>query len=215
MLNRMLSFRRDVAWRKRLIDAIPFDTPIALLDLATGTADVLITAQRRRPNLTRAVGIDMSEQMLSQGQAKLEKLGLAGVIELRQGDATQLKVEDAAFDAVTIAFGIRNVMDTPAALREMWRVLKPGGRALILEFSLPRNAIIRSLYLFFFRHVLPKVAGVISGDTKAYEYLNKTVETYPYGSDFIQLLRDAAFTDCSCKTLTFGTASLYIGQKPL
>ncbi len=215
VINRMLSFRRDVAWRKRLVDAIPANRPISLLDLATGTADVLITALRRRPNLTRMVGIDMSENMLSQSKTKLSRLGLSDTIELRQGDATNLAVEDAVFDAVTIAFGIRNVIDTDAALREMWRILKPGGRALILEFSLPKNIILRHLYLFFFRHVLPRVAGLISGDAKAYEYLNKTVETYPYGAAFTQRLSNASFVDCSCKPLTFGVASLYTGQKIL
>ncbi|NQU38922.1 MAG: bifunctional demethylmenaquinone methyltransferase/2-methoxy-6-polyprenyl-1,4-benzoquinol methylase UbiE [Lentisphaerae bacterium] len=215
LLNRLLSFRRDVAWRRRLVDRIPRNRPVRLLDLATGTADVLITAHRRVPTLTGAVGIDMSEQMLVHGREKLTRLGLDGAIELQQGDATALDLADGSFDVATIAFGIRNVMDTPAALGEMLRILKPGGRALILEFSLPRNRVVRAIYLCFFRHILPGLGGLVSGDPKAYTYLNQTVETYPYGPAFIRILDEVGFTECSCTPLTFGIASLYSGHKPL
>jgi demethylmenaquinone methyltransferase/2-methoxy-6-polyprenyl-1,4-benzoquinol methylase len=215
LLNRLLSFRRDVAWRKALVAALPSEGPLELLDLATGTADVLIAAQRRVPNLSRAVGVDVSEQMLSCGREKLTALGLSETIELQQGDATALAFETGSFDAVTIAFGIRNVIDTRAALAEMWRILKPGGRALILEFSLPRNALVRGVYLLFFRHILPRLGGLISGDRQAYEYLNRTVETYPYGSAFTAILESVGFANCTCRPLTLGIASLYSGRKPL
>lgn len=214
LLNRLLSFRRDVAWRRALVKRIPHDRPVALLDLATGTADILITAHRRVPTIARSVGIDMSEQMLAYGRKKLERLDLCETIELRQGDATALDFEDAAFDVTTIAFGIRNVMDTPAALAEMLRVLKPGGQTLILEFSLPRNRAVRATYLLFFRHILPRLGGLLSGDRKAYTYLNQTVETYPYGPAFLEMLEKVGFAECTCKPLTFGIASLYSGRKP-
>lgn len=214
LLNRLLSFRRDVAWRRRLVARIPSEQPITHLDLATGTADVLIAARRGRPGIARSVGVDLSEQMLAHARLKVERLGLAEAIELQQGDATALTFADASFDLTTIAFGIRNVMDTPAALREMLRVLKPDGQALILEFSLPRRRIVRGVYLFFFRHILPRLGGLVSGDRHAYSYLNKTVETYPYGPAFTQLLEDAGFVDGTCTPLTFGIASLYSGRKP-
>ena len=214
LLNRLLSFRRDVAWRKKLVDALPSDGDLELLDLATGTADVLIAAQRRLPNLSRAIGVDVSEQMLACGREKLAALGMSETIVLQQGDATALTLETETFDAVTIAFGIRNVIDTEVALAEMLRILKPGGRALILEFSLPQNALVRGAYLIFFRHILPRLGGLISGDRQAYEYLNQTVETYPYGRAFTDILERVGFSNCSCRPLTFGIASLYSGRKP-
>jgi demethylmenaquinone methyltransferase/2-methoxy-6-polyprenyl-1,4-benzoquinol methylase len=213
LLNRLLSFRRDVVWRKKLIAALPSDKPVALLDLATGTADVLITAQRRMPNLARGLGIDMSEQMLVKGQEKLDAQGLTETLVLQQGDATALSLEANTFDAVTIAFGIRNVMNTESALSEMLRVLKPGGTVAILEFSLPRNAVVRGVYLLFFRHILPRFGGLISGDRKAYQYLNQTVETYPYGKVFTDIMERVGFKSSACKPLSFGIASLYTGEK--
>jgi demethylmenaquinone methyltransferase / 2-methoxy-6-polyprenyl-1,4-benzoquinol methylase len=214
LLNRLLSFRRDVAWRRRLVGRISAAQPLAHLDLATGTADVLIAARRGRPGIVRSVGVDLSEQMLAHGRLKVERLGLAQAIELQQGDATALTFSDASFDLATTAFGIRNVMDTPAALGEMLRVLKPDGQALILEFSLPRQRVVRGVYLFFFRHILPRLGGLVSGDRQAYGYLNQTVETYPYGAAFSRLLEDAGFVDVTCTPLTFGIASLYSGRKP-
>jgi len=213
-LNRLLSFRQDVAWRRKLVDAIPRDRDVRLLDIATGTADVLIMASKRCERLVRPVGVDFSEQMMDRGRTKLARLGLADTIELRRGDATGLDFQSDMFDAVTIAFGIRNVKNTDLALAEMLRVLRPGGRALILEFSLPRSPLVRGPYLFFFRHILPRVGGLVSGDGEAYRYLNETVETYPHGSAFLRMLEDVGFVDCTCTPLTFGVASLYTGQKP-
>ncbi len=211
VLNRWLSFRRDVAWRKVLVDAIPQGQPVELLDLATGTGDVLVMAGKRCRNLARALGVDMSRGMLDCARGKLTDAEADGPFELQQGDATDLALEDASFDAVTIAFGIRNVTDTPRALAEMHRVLKPGGKVLVLEFSLPSNACVRGLYLLFFRHILPRVGGWVSGDRGAYRYLNQTVETYPYGEAFTSLMADAGFTRCESRPLTLGIATLYTG----
>ncbi len=215
LLNRLLSCRRDIAWRRELVAALPTDRPIELLDLATGTADVLIEARKRLPEESRVLGVDVSAQMLTQARAKLCELGMTESITLQQGNATDLAFNDAMFDVVTIAFGIRNVMDTPTALTEMLRVLKPGGCVQILEFSLPQNAVVRGCYLLFFRHLLPRIGGWISGDTAAYAYLNQTVETYPYGSAFVGMLEEAGFVDCACKSLTLGIASHYTGRKPI
>ena len=213
LLNRLLSMRRDVAWRREMARQLPLRPELAILDLATGTGDVLIELQQRCPRVARGVGLDMSAGMLNHGARKLCAHGLSARFRMVRGDAVHLGVADASFDAVTIAFGIRNVVDVDQALREMRRVLKPGGRALILEFALPANPVIRSGYLAYFRHVLPRVGGVISGDSHAYRYLNQTVETFPYGDAFTTLMRDAGFVNVEQTTLTFGIAMLYRGDK--
>lgn len=213
LLNRLLSFRQDVAWRKLLVKLLPDRPSLHILDLATGTGDVLLSLCRGRKTIERAVGIDMAGKMLAIGKDKIAAEGLSGKATMVRGDATRLGVEDAMFDAVTIAFGIRNVIDVDAGLREMHRILKPGGRALVLEFSLPGNALFRALYLFYFRNVLPRVGGLISGDHAAYRYLNTTVETFPYGEAFCAMMRSAGFRDVKAHPLTMGIATVYQGDK--
>ena len=211
LLNRLLSMRRDVVWRKEMARQLPEGSALRILDLATGTADVLLALVRHSSNIARGVGLDMSHQMLVRGQPKIAS---DARLSLMRSDATRIALPDRTFDAVTISFGIRNVMDVPAGLREMHRVLKPGGRAMVLEFSLPANAIIRWGYLLYFRNVLPFVGGMISGDAKAYRYLNETVETFPYGNAFCDLMREAGLVDVQAKPLTFGIATLYRGDRP-
>jgi len=211
LLNRLLSMRRDVVWRKEMARQLPEGNALRILDLATGTADVLLSLIRHSPNIERGVGLDMSHQMLVRGKPKIAS---DSRLSLMRSDATRIALPDRTFDAVTISFGIRNVLDVPAGLREMHRVLKPGGRAMVLEFSLPANAIIRWGYLLYFRNVLPLVGGLISGDAQAYRYLNETVETFPYGNAFCDLMRDAGLVDVQSKPLTFGIATLYCGDRP-
>lgn len=213
LLNRLLSMGTDVRWRRKMNRRIPEGAGLQVLDLATGTADVLIAMDRACPQVTSGVGLDMSGGMLKYGQEKLVRLGLDGKFQLVRGDATCLGLESASFDAVTISFGIRNVLDVSQGLAEMRRILKPGGRALILEFSLPANRLFRALYLFYFRNVLPRIGALISGDSYAYRYLNETVETFPYGEDFCQLMRAAGFEQVTATPLTFGIASLYQGER--
>jgi demethylmenaquinone methyltransferase/2-methoxy-6-polyprenyl-1,4-benzoquinol methylase len=212
LLNRVLSMRRDVAWRKRLARLLPDRPDLRVLDLATGTGDVLLALVRACGRVHDGVGVDMAGKMLSIGRRKIDAAGLGGRLRMVRGDATCLAIHDGGFDAVTIAFGIRNVIDVPRALREMRRVLKPGGRALVLEFALPRNALFRALYLAYFRHVLPRIGGVVSGDAQAYRYLNATVETFPYGEAFRGLMRDAGFTNVHAHSLSFGIAMIYQGD---
>jgi len=214
LLNRLLSMGTDVRWRKVLNRRIPTGAELRVLDLATGTADVLIAMERACPQVASGVGLDMSGGMLKYGQEKLVRLGLNKKYHLVRGDATRIGLESDIFDAVTISFGIRNVLNVSEGLEEMKRILKPGGRALILEFSLPANRAFRALYLFYFRNVLPRIGALISGDSYAYRYLNETVETFPYGEDFCQLMREAGFEDVSATPLTFGIASLYQGERP-
>jgi demethylmenaquinone methyltransferase/2-methoxy-6-polyprenyl-1,4-benzoquinol methylase len=213
LLNRLLSMRRDVAWRKRLATLLPKHDPLTVLDLATGTGDVLLALRRNCARVRSGVGVDMAGRMLGIGKEKFESTGNASVLRMVRGDATRLAVAESSFDAVTIAFGIRNVLDVGAALREMRRVLKPGGRALILEFSLPAFAPLRAGYLLYFRHVLPRIGGLVSGDAYAYRYLNQTVETFPYGEAFCELMRKAGYQDVRAHPLTFGIATIYQGDK--
>ncbi len=213
LLNRLLSGGQDVVWRKKVAKYLPNRANQRVLDLATGTADLLISMTRHNQQVGSGIGIDMAEKMLDIGREKLSKMQLSDRLELKVGDATTIPYEDDQFDAVTISFGIRNVIDVSKGLAEMQRVLNPGGRAIILEFSLPSNRLIRSAYLFYFRHILPKIGGLISGDSYAYGYLNKTVETFPYGDEFCQLMRDVGFENVKMKPLTFGIATIYYGDK--
>lgn len=212
LLNRLLSFGRDIAWRKILCKNLPEKSDLHVLDLATGTADVLLTIPRHR-QVALGLGIDPSAGMLHHGEKKIQAQHKADSLFLVRGDAMTLSLPDNSFDAVTIAFGIRNVADFQAGLREMHRILKPGARALILEFSLPPNPVFRRFYLFYFRHVLPRIGGIISGDMAAYRYLNQTVETFPYGNAFLNCMEHTGFKNLSAIPLTLGIASLYIGEK--
>lgn len=211
-LNRVLSLRRDVAWRDTMVRALPAEPGARVLDLATGTCDAAIAAARHRPQC-RFIAVDPALEMLRIGAHKVERRGLGSTISLAGGDALHLPFPSRAFDAVTIAFGIRNVPDVPNALRELQRVLRPGGKGLVLEFSLPRRAVIRRPYLFYFRHVLPRLGALLSSDGVAYTYLNRSVESFPYGDAFTSLMEKAGFTDVHFRTLTLGVATLYEGRR--
>ncbi len=214
LLNRMLSFRQDVAWRKCMARYLPPDGQLRLLDVATGTADQIFSLIRREPRIVSAVGVDMSEGMLEVGREKVRQRGLADRINLRTGDATTIPEPSGIYDAVTISFGIRNVIDVVQALGEMRRVLRPGGRVLVLEFSLPGWAPFRAAYLFYLRNILPILGGILSGDREAYRYLNLTVETFPYGAAFCALMEKAGLVNVVHHPLTFGIATIYQGDAP-
>ncbi len=213
LLNRLLSFGQDVGWRRKLAGFLPEGECLEVLDVATGTADVIISLFQKSRRVFRAVGIDLAERMLEIGRQKIREHQLDRVVKLQIGDAIQLPFPDNRFHVVTIAFGIRNVDDVPRSLKEMYRVLKPGGRALILEFSLPERSVIRNTYLFYFRNILPRIGGIISGDFYAYQYLNQTVETFPYGASFTRMMSEAGFSRVGFKPLTFGVATIYYGDK--
>ena len=213
LLNRLLSFGQDVIWRKKVAKHLRDIPEQYVLDLATGTADLLLTIYQRNPSVQKGVGIDLAEKMLEVGRRKIAQHNLNQQLSLQIGDATTIPFAENTFDAVTIAFGIRNVENLKKSLREKLRVLKPGGRSVILEFSLPANRFIRSVYLFYFRKILPKVGGLISGDKYAYQYLNETVESFPYGDDFCNLMKEAGFLRVESTPLTFGIATIYQGDK--
>lgn len=213
LLNRLLSMRQDVLWRKKLLELLPDSDSLHLLDIATGTADQILHLFEETEKIEKAVGIDMSENMLAVGQKKVDQLNLSDKVNLRVGDATEIPFKNGEFDVTTMSFGIRNVNNVLQALKENYRVLKPGGCTLILEFSLPKSKLIKKPYLFYFRNVLPKIGSAISGDASAYTYLNKSVEDFPYGDDFCRLMEEAGFTDVTATPLTFGIATIYKGKK--
>ena len=214
-VNRMLSFGLDIGWRKKVGRLLPQrEEGLDLLDLATGTADQALFLCAQHPESIRSVvGMDLSEGMLAVGREKVLSRHMEHKITLKTGDACDLPLEESSFDAVTISFGIRNVPDVPKALREMHRILRPGGKALILEFAIPKNRIVRFGHLFYLRHVLPLVGGIVSGDKAAYRYLNTSIEAFPYGQDFANLLTDAGFAQANVHSVTFGIANIYEGIK--
>jgi len=212
LLNHLLSLNRDKAWRKRMGRLLPEGNNLSVLDLATGTGDQLL-ALHDTGTVSFGVGLDMAAEMMAIGMKKIEVRGLADRLTMVRGDASVIPFADNSFDAVTITFGIRNLVDVRTGLTEMLRVLRPGGRALILEFSLPENRLLRRMYLLYFRHLLPRLGALISGDRQAYRYLNQTVETFPYGEDFCALMRNAGFGEVAAHPLTLGIATIYRGDK--
>ncbi len=213
LLNHILSFGTDFYWRKQLIKHLPKKQKIYLLDLATGTADQLIAIVKHAKQVKSALGIDLSEKMLRIGQKKIIDKPYAHQMTLLKGDATHIAMENASIDCITISFGIRNVLDTNKCLEECMRVLKDNGRLLILEFSIPKNRLIKLSYLFYLRHILPNIGGMISKDKKAYQYLNQTIETFPHGKAFCTFLKKQGFVHVKAYPMTFGIVTLYIGEK--
>jgi len=209
LLNRVLSAGIDVRWRRRCID----ETGAAkrVLDVCSGTGDLLIEFLRRHP-AHHGLGVDLSIGMLTRGADKLRRHGLADRGQMTGGDAERLPVRSGSMDAVTVAFGIRNVGEPLAALREMHRVLRPGGRALILEFSMPEGTL-GAAYRMYFTHVLPRIGGWVSGDAGAYAYLPASVARFARPEGFGALMRDAGFDRVAWHALTGGIAHLYIGER--
>lgn len=210
-LNRVISAGLDRRWRSEVARRLPAREGLRVLDLATGTGDQLL-ALCASPRVADAVGLDLAEQMLAIAQRKVADRGVRARVGV--GDAMAIPEPDASFDAATIAFGIRNVTDVPAALREMRRVLRPGGRALILESSRPGNALMRFGHLLYIRHVMPRLAGWLSGDREAYRYLNVTMEQFPSGAAFCALLRAAGFVGCVALPRCGGAVTIYQGDVP-
>ena len=207
-INMILSFGIDRLWRKKVVSAIP-KTAKDLLDLATGTGDQLFAVANAR-NLTSAIGVDLSCGMLEVARKKQKQ----NFIQFVEGDAQNVPLENGSVDTVTMSFGIRNVPDPEKCLREMHRALRPGGRACILEFSLPKNRLIKALHLFYLRKLLPKIGRLLSKHTTAYTYLNETIETFPYGKAFTDLMHISGFENATATPLTFGVATLYVATKP-
>lgn len=211
-LNHFLSMGIDIYWRNQLLKFIPKKENINALDLATGTGDVAITLSKA-PNIKKITGLDLSIGMIEVGREKVKKKKLEQMINLMIGDGTNLEIQDKTVDLVTISFGIRNFNDPQKSLHEINRVLKTNGRVMIMEFSIPKNYFIKQIYFFYFRNLLPFVGNIVSKHKDAYTYLNQSVEDFPYGEEFLKLMKNAELDDLKAIPLTFGIATLYIGNK--
>lgn len=213
LLNHLLSGGADLYWRRRALGRVRCPNPQQILDLATGTADFALAATRLRPR--RILGVDVALDMLRLGLQKLARRPLPAPVRLIGGDAEQLPFREGSFDLVIAAFGVRNFGHIPTGLAEAWRVLRPGGELLVLDFSEPATPLFRQLYRFYFTRVLPLVGGLISGDRQAYAYLPESVGQFPQGPAFVDLLAQAGFADNAHTSLTLGICALYQGFKPI
>ncbi len=210
-LNHLLSWGIDKGWRKRALKSIEHPEEKRVLDVACGTGDFSVAAVKA--GMKNVIGIDISEKMVEIGRQKVRRLGLEKQIDLQEGDSEQMVFEDASFDAVTVAFGVRNFENLEKGLKEIRRVLKPGGKAVILEFSMPVRFPVKQLYTFYFCRILPFVGGLMSGNKGAYAYLPASVRSFPQGEEFLSILKTCGFTTVSSRRFTFGIASLYCGIK--
>jgi demethylmenaquinone methyltransferase/2-methoxy-6-polyprenyl-1,4-benzoquinol methylase len=211
-LNRFLSAGIDISWRKKALALLKKDDPKKILDIATGTADVAILAATiLSPN--KIIGIDISEGMLALGRQKIANQQLQDIIELRQGDSEAIQYEDESFDAVTVSFGVRNFQHLENGLTEIKRVLRKGGKLVILEFSRPSLPGIQQLYKFYMSILAPGIGKIFSNNRGAYQYLNDSVQKFPEGKDFINVLDSIGFHNTSFKRLSLGICSIYIGEK--
>jgi demethylmenaquinone methyltransferase/2-methoxy-6-polyprenyl-1,4-benzoquinol methylase len=211
-LNRLLSFGIDRHWRKIAVRLIKFSEGGRILDVATGTGDVALEIARITPDSVRITGADFSSEMVRLGAEKISASRYAGRIDFKVAPCEDLPFPSNTFDSVTIAFGIRNVVDRRLGLAELWRVIKPGGRLVILEFSTPRSALFRWGYHFYFKHILPVIGGLFS-KYNAYKYLPDSVLEFPSSEEFCATLTDIGFRHVRCQPLTFGIASIYAGTK--
>lgn len=212
LMNRFLSVGIDVRWRKKALKQLVKEKPKVILDVATGTADVAIMAyELLKPD--NIIGIDISDKMLEIGREKVLKLGLQRQIQLQSGDSEAINFPDGSFDAVTVAFGVRNFEHLETGLSEIRRVLKKDGKLVILEFSKPKITGIAQLYNLYMGIVAPQMASMVSKNRKAYQYLTKSVREFPEGKDFVSILNNVGFRETSCKRLSLGICSIYCGVK--
>jgi demethylmenaquinone methyltransferase/2-methoxy-6-polyprenyl-1,4-benzoquinol methylase len=213
LLNAVLSAGLDRYWRRRAIQALAFTGRETLLDVCTGTGDVAITAARATRGASQIVALDFAGAMLDLARRKIRDGGLSARVRVVRGDAMSLPVASASVDGATIAFGIRNVAEPDRACGELRRVLRPGGRLAILEFGLPVVPAVRPLYLWYFRHVLPRIGRAVSRHDAAYSYLPVSVGAFPWGEAFAEILRAQGFNNVKARPLSFGIVYLYTGEK--
>lgn len=211
LLNRILSMGIDVRWRKKVVKSVKKANPKTVLDIATGTGDLAI--QIAKSTQAQITGFDLSAGMLEVGRKKVTKEKLDDRIEMIQGDAENMPFENNSFDVITVAFGVRNFENLKKGLDEIYRVLKPGGKFIILEFSQPESFPMKQLYAFYSKNILPKIGKQISKDESAYTYLPDSVKAFPYGEEMKKILKNSNFSKSSDKKLTFGIASIYESLK--
>lgn len=210
-LNHLLTLNIDKGWRKKVVKMAAENKPSHILDVATGTADLAIALGKAMPK-TQVIGADISPGMLRVGHEKVAKSTLKNV-ELKLGDGENLPFDDAYFDVVTVAFGVRNFENLEKGLADIYRVVKPGGKLIVLEFSQPEQKTLKAFYNFYFKNILPRIGKTVSKDARAYTYLPESVQAFPYGDAFIAKMREAGFDHNTAKTVTFGIATIYQGKK--
>ncbi|MET3731059.1 demethylmenaquinone methyltransferase/2-methoxy-6-polyprenyl-1,4-benzoquinol methylase [Moheibacter stercoris] len=211
LLNRILSMGIDVSWRKKVVKSVQKAKPSTILDIATGTGDLAIAMAKATD--AKITGFDLSAGMLEVGRKKVSEQNLANRIEMIQGDAENMPFADHSFDVITVAFGVRNFENLSKGLDEIYRVLKPGGKFIILEFSQPESFPMKQLYAFYSKNILPKIGKQISKDQSAYTYLPDSVKAFPYGEKMKNILKSSNFVQPFDKKLTFGIASIYESLK--
>jgi demethylmenaquinone methyltransferase / 2-methoxy-6-polyprenyl-1,4-benzoquinol methylase len=211
LLNSLLSMGIHKGWRRKCVNLLAKRKPSAILDVATGTGDFAIACAKLNPaNIT---GIDISEGMLAFGREKIKKLGLDRLILLEAGNAETYDAADNSFDAITVGFGVRNFQDLKKGLRNLLRLLKPGGTLVVLEFSYPTNFFVKGMYNFYLGYMTPLTGRLLSKDTRAYSYLAESVKAFPHNEDFVNVMKHCGFVNCSFETLSMGIAGIYAGEK--
>ena len=211
-LNRFLSAGIDIYWRKRAISELKLASPRTILDMATGTGDMAIMMSKRLKE-AEIVGIDLSNGMLDIAREKIAKLGLADKIIMKQGDSEHIDFPSGSFDAVTVAFGVRNYQNLQKGLQEMLRVLKPGGKLVVLEFSRPKQPV-KMFYDLYMQRICPMFGQLFSKNGEAYRYLNNSVKAFPQGTEFTGIMKEVGYQKVYSKRMTSGICSIYCGTKP-
>jgi len=211
LLNSILSLGIHKGWRKKCVALLEKKKPAYILDVATGTGDFAIACARLKP--VKITGIDISEGMMKFGREKLEKLGLSNTVTLQYGNAESLDLAENSFDAIVVGFGVRNFQNLEAGLTNLYKVLKPGGVLVVLEFSYPTNFLVKSLYNFYFTYILPFIGKVFSKDNRAYSYLNESVKAFPNNENFVDILNGIGYKNTAFSPLSLGIAAIYQGEK--
>lgn len=210
-LNSLLSLGIHKGWRKKCVRMLHDIHPSHILDVATGTADFAIECMALHPQ--KITGIDISTGMLEIGRKKIRTNGFEQTIDLQEGDAENVQLPDNSFDAIVVGFGVRNFQNLEKGLTNLYRMLRPGGRLIILEFSYPTNPIIKAGYNFYFSYITPLIGRIFSKDPRAYTYLTESVKAFPHNQQFLTIMEQLGFLNCSLKSLSMGVACIYKGEK--
>ena len=210
-LNRVISFGIDIKWRNKVVQIVGKTHPNSILDIATGTGDLAINLTKT--NASKIIGLDISKGMLEVGRKKIEKLQLSDTIEMVFGDSEKIPFSDNSFDAITVAFGVRNFENLEKGLSEIYRVLKPNGTFVVLETSVPTKTPYKQGYKFYSTKILPTIGQLFSKDKSAYKYLSDSAASFPHGDAFNNILKKIGFKDVEDRPQTFGVASIYVSKK--